>query len=158
LQKCSLGREFSGGIFPRRNRARRVAVTQGMTTTNALGFMVLGLGMIFAPAEAPQLFPVNAGDGSCTSALWLELMGPLQFLLGLGVAARNEAIRLQAAIESWDPLGRVFDLAEVRWAMPASLYAATIHWAAEEMAAPYHGYFFEAAPIPDSEPALSLAG
>jgi hypothetical protein len=106
-----------------------------MTTTNALGFIVLGLGMLLVPADIPQLFPINAGDGSSTSALWLELMGPLQFLLGLAVAGRNEAIRLQAAIEGWDPLGQTFDLAEVRWAMPASLYAVATDWTVEGVAA-----------------------
>jgi hypothetical protein len=83
----------------------------------------------------PLLFTVNAGDGSCTSALWLELMGSLNFLLGLVVAGRNETIRLHEAIETWDPPGRVFDLAEVRWAMPASLYAVSIPWTAAEQAA-----------------------
>jgi hypothetical protein len=108
-----------------------------MTTANALAFILLGLGMACAPAEAPLLFPANAGDGSSTSALWLELMGPLSFLLGLLVAAQNETIRLRAAIETWDlePVGRTFDLAEVRWAMPASLYALPIHWAADERVA-----------------------
>ncbi len=106
-----------------------------MTTNNAIGFILLGLGMIFSPAELPQLFPVNAGDGSCTSALWLEVMGPMNCLIGLTVAAHNETIRLRALIETWDPLGRTFDLAEVRWAMPASLYAVTIDWTAEAVAA-----------------------
>ena len=106
-----------------------------MTTNNALGFILLGLGMICAPTEAPLLFPANAGDGSSTSALWLGVMGPLSFLLGLTGAVYNEALRLRAGIEAWDPLGQMFDLAEVRWAMPASLYAVTVNWAVEEVAA-----------------------
>jgi len=106
-----------------------------MTTTNALGFMLLGLGMFFAPAEAAAFFPVDAGDGSSTSALWLELMGPSNFLLGLVVVAHNETVRLRAAIETWHPRGQMFDLAEVRWAIPSSLYAGSIHWTPEELAA-----------------------
>src|SRR3954469_1975417 len=101
-------------------------VPQGMTTNNALGFTLLGLGMIFAPTEVPQFFPANAGDGSCTSALWLGVMGSMNFLLGLGVALHNETLRLHAAIETWDPLGQIFDLTEVRWAVPASLYAVSV--------------------------------
>jgi len=81
--------------------------------------------MILAPAEWPQLFPANAGDGSCTSALWLVVMGPLHVLLGLTMVLRNETARVRLAIETWDPLGRPFDQPEVQWAMPASLYAAT---------------------------------
>jgi len=107
-----------------------------MTTNNALVFLLLGLGMIFAPTELPQLFPANAGDGSCTSALWLGVMGLVNFLLGTGVAGYNETIRLHAAIGTWDPIGRPFDLAEVRWAMPASLYAVATDWRADGTAAP----------------------
>ncbi|MEJ1972588.1 MAG: hypothetical protein WDM96_09055 [Lacunisphaera sp.] len=106
-----------------------------MTTNNAIGFILVGLGMIFAPAEWPQFFPTNAGDGSCTSGLWLGVMGSLNFLIGLAAAAHNETIRLRTFIETWEPLGQGFDLAEVRWAMPASLYAVTIDWSAEGLAA-----------------------
>lgn len=106
-----------------------------MTTNNALVFVLLGLGMFFAPAELPQLFPANAGDGSSTSGLWLGVMGVGQMLLGLTIAMHNEIIRLRAAIEEWDSLERTFDLAEVRWAMPASFYAVAVDWRPGEAAA-----------------------
>ena len=104
-----------------------------MTTNNAIAFLVLGLGMFLAPVEFPQFFPPNAMDGSCTSALWLGLMGALQLAMGAGFAAYNETVRLQAAIHAWDPLERPFDLAQLRWAMPASLYAAAGDWRVEDL-------------------------
>ena len=106
-----------------------------MTTNNALVFVLLGLGMFFAPAEMPQLFPADAGDGSCTSELWLGVMGLMQVLLGLTMAMHNETMRLRAAIEAWDSLDRTFDHAEVQWAMPASLYAVAVDWRPGEAAA-----------------------
>jgi len=105
-----------------------------MTTNNALVFLLLGLGMFFAPTELPQLFPANAGDGSSTSELWLGVMGLMQVVLGLTIAVQNETIRLRAAIEAWDSLDRTFDHAEVQWAMPASLYAVAVDWRPGEVA------------------------
>jgi hypothetical protein len=99
-------------------------VSRSMTTNNALAFLLLGVGMFFVPLEWPQLFPANAGDGSCTSALWLGVMGTLQALLGAGQVMQNEILRLRQAIEAWDPLGRPFDQPEAQWAMPASFFAA----------------------------------
>jgi hypothetical protein len=106
-----------------------------MTTNNALVFFLVGLGMLFAPAELPQFFPGDAVDGSNTSALWLGLMGLIQSVLGLAVAMHNETIRLRAAIEAWEPLDRTFDHAQVRWSMPASLYARVGDWRQGELAA-----------------------
>ena len=93
-----------------------------MTTNNSLVFLLLGVAMFCAPGELPQFFPANAGDGSCTSALWLEVMGVAQALLGFVAVLQNEIVRLQATIESWEPLGRTFDMPEVQWVAPASLY------------------------------------
>lgn len=106
-----------------------------MTTNNALIFFLVGLAMLFAPAEVPQYFPANAGDGSSTSALWLGLMGLMQGVLGLSVALHNETIRLRTAIEAWVALDRTFDHAEVRWAMPPSLYARISGWRQGELVA-----------------------
>ena len=94
-----------------------------MTTSHAFGFAVLGVGMIFAPACWPESFMPNAMDGSCTSALWLEVMGAVHFLIGLLTGLQNELTRLAAAFEEMDlPASRMFDLPELRWTMPASLY------------------------------------
>jgi hypothetical protein len=95
-----------------------------MTTNNALAFLLLGVGMFMAPFEWPQFFPANAGDGSCTSALWLGVMGTLQAVLGAGQVMQNELIRLRHAIETWESLDRTFDVPEAQWAMPASLFVA----------------------------------
>ena len=123
LQIVPYNRGISWENFHRWNRGRKRAVTLGMTTNNSLVFFTLGVAMIFAPVELPQFFPANAGDGSCTSALWLGVMGVAQAFLGLVAALHNETIRLRAAIESWDPIGRTFDMPEVQWVVPASLYA-----------------------------------
>ena len=79
--------------------------------------------MFFAPGELPEFFPANAGDGSCTSALWLGVMGVAQTLLGVIAVLQNETARVRAAIESWDPIGQTFSQPEVQWVAPASLYA-----------------------------------
>lgn len=79
--------------------------------------------MFFAPAYWPESFVANTMDGSCTSALWLEVMGVMNFLIGAVVMMRNELSRLYAAVEEMDLSGwRMFDLPEVRWTMPASLF------------------------------------
>ena len=104
------------------NRGGSGAVTLGMTTSNSLVFFFLGVAMVFAPAELPQFFPANAGDGSCTSALWLGVMGVAQALLGLTAALFNETARVRAAIERWDPIGQTFNQPDVQWVAPASLY------------------------------------
>jgi len=106
-----------------------------MTTNNSLVFLLLGVAMFFAPLELPQLFPANAGDGSCTSALWLGVMGVAQAMLGLAAALHNETTRIRVAIESWEPLGQTFDLPEVQWAMPPSLYVVAGNMTASETAA-----------------------
>ena len=94
-----------------------------MTTLHAFGFSVLGAGMIFAPACWPGSFLPNALDGSCTSALWLEVMGAVHFLIGSVTGLRNELTRRYLAFEEMDlPGSRMFDLPAVRWTMPASLY------------------------------------
>ena len=94
-----------------------------MTTSHAFGFSLLGMGMIFAPAYWPESFVANAMDGSCTSALWLETMGVMNFLIGSVTVLRNELARLYLAVESMDLQGwQMFDLPEVRWSMPASLF------------------------------------
>jgi hypothetical protein len=56
-----------------------------MTTTNAIGFFLLGTAMIFVPALAPGFFAVTNIYGYNTSALWLEVMGSFNSFLGLVV-------------------------------------------------------------------------
>ena len=89
--------------------------------------------MVFAPAYYPESFMPNAMDGSCTSALWLEVMGTMNFLIGSVIGLRNELTRLYMAFEEMDLHGwRMFDLSEVRWTMPASLYELELAVAVED--------------------------
>lgn len=64
----------------------------GMTLSNALGFSVIGLGMILLPQLAPAW--CASADGlaaSSTRVLWLETMGVLQFGLGSVAGLRGLA-------------------------------------------------------------------
>ncbi len=63
-----------------------------MTTLNAFGFFLFGIGMFFAPAFFPQYFAANALDGSSTSALWLGVMGLFQGAMGIACLILNEAV------------------------------------------------------------------
>ena len=111
------------GNFARSEQGPGGSVPTDMTTSHALGFALLGMGMIFLPAYAPESFLAKAMDGSNTSTLWLELMGGMNFLLGMITALRNELTRLALAFEAMDLPGRqMLDLSEVQWTMPASLY------------------------------------
>jgi hypothetical protein len=93
-----------------------------MTTSQSLGFLVLGLGMFLAPAYWPESFVVVGVDGNNTSALWLEVMGPVNTLLGVLVTLHNELTRLNAAFERIHLMDWMLDHAEVRWIMPESVY------------------------------------
>lgn len=68
-----------------------------MTTPHACAFVLVGLGMIAAPAVVPEHF----GDRQMQSAIWMVFMGSLQavggatFLLAAGL---NEARRLFALV------------------------------------------------------------
>jgi hypothetical protein len=57
-----------------------------MNLPNALGFFMLGLAMIVAPAIAPP----NVALGE-VSALWLQFMGLVIFLIGSGGTAKGLA-------------------------------------------------------------------
>ena len=63
-----------------------------MTTSNALGFFLVGIAMFFVPALLPDSFAVRALDGSSTSALWLGVMGLFKAAMGIFYVARNEAV------------------------------------------------------------------
>jgi hypothetical protein len=56
-----------------------------MKMINALGFLACGDLMFFLPALLPAYFPPNARLGSNTSALWLELMGVVNNVVGVGL-------------------------------------------------------------------------
>ena len=73
-----------------------------MNESNALGFLLLGLGMLWLPALAPGLIPPSPVFGTSTRELWLVFMGTLNTLLGacvLGWGAILQAWRIPAWLE-----------------------------------------------------------
>jgi hypothetical protein len=57
-----------------------------MTLSNACGFLVLGLGMLWLPELAPSLVAVpSVFGGPSTRELWLLFMGTLNTTLGASV-------------------------------------------------------------------------
>lgn len=79
-------------VRPVRRNWHTVRFGYGMTTSNALGFFILGIAMLFAPALLPDSFAIRALDGSSTSALWLGVMGLFKTSTGMFYIARNEAV------------------------------------------------------------------
>jgi len=65
-----------GGDFP---------LSSIMTWSNACGFCLLGLAMLWLPALAPGLIATNPFFGTSTRELWLQFMGTLNASLGAGV-------------------------------------------------------------------------
>jgi hypothetical protein len=65
-----------------------------MATIHAVIFFLVGVAMEVAPAAAPDFFPPGRLDGTNTSALWLQAMGWLNALIGLGYLARLELVPL----------------------------------------------------------------
>ncbi len=61
-----------------------MAIKRRMTLRNAGGFLSFGLVMGLLPLLAPSWFPRTGIDGTSTRALWLEVMGVMQTLLGGG--------------------------------------------------------------------------
>ena len=53
-----------------------------MKSNDAPGFFVMGTLMTFLPALLPAYFPPTGLDGTNTSALWLEVMGVVNNLVG----------------------------------------------------------------------------
>jgi hypothetical protein len=64
-----------------------------MNILHALGFFILGLTMAILPELAPAFVPANATFGDVT-ALWLEFMGGVLFLVGSGYMAKCIAAAL----------------------------------------------------------------
>ena len=53
-----------------------------MNNRNAWGFVSFGTVMSLLPLLAPAWFPPTGIDGASTRAIWLEVMGVFQLLLG----------------------------------------------------------------------------
>ncbi len=59
-----------------------------MKSSDAPGFLAIGSLMTFLPAFLPAYFPATGLDGTNASALWLEVMGAVNSLIGIGLVAR----------------------------------------------------------------------
>jgi len=94
-----------------------------MNTTHASLFTVTGCLFLFMPALSPGDFTKLGPDGSCASALWLGIMGFALCSIGLSWLTSEGVQRMRAAIENFDPVLPRLDATQVRWSMPASLYA-----------------------------------
>jgi hypothetical protein len=53
-----------------------------MNIANAFGFFVIGTAMIVSPMLAPAGFPPTGFDGTSARALWLDVVGASQVLIG----------------------------------------------------------------------------
>lgn len=80
---------FSGIKFAREN---------GMGSSNAVAFLLLGSLMGFLPALMPVHF---SSSEISTSELWLEFMGILQGSLGMFYLIRNEVQPVFANLTAW---------------------------------------------------------
>ncbi len=72
-----------------------------MTWTNAFGFVIVGLAMLWLPALAPGLVAPGAGHlVASTREIWLLFMGTLNTSLGAGVLGWY-AMRQLWSIPAW---------------------------------------------------------
>lgn len=72
-----------------------------MTLSNAFGFLLLGMGMLWLPEVAPGLVAASpVFGGPSTRELWLLFMGSLNTSLGAGVLGWH-AIRQAWQIPAW---------------------------------------------------------
>jgi hypothetical protein len=93
-----------------------------MTWSNACGFCLLGLAMLWLPALAPGLIAPNPFFGTSTQELWLQFMGTFNASLGagtLGWHAMKQAWRLPVWLELPMPQPELMPVA-----LPQSVRAA----------------------------------
>lgn len=74
-----------------------------MTSLYAYGFLVLGGALHLLPLVAPAHFPPNSIDGANTSALWLQLMGWVNGVIGAFYLLRLEILPGIAQVLAWRP-------------------------------------------------------
>ncbi len=95
-----------------------------MNNGNAAGFLCLGAAMWLLPVLNPSWFPPVAVDGSSTRALWLQLMGAVEFAFGFIYLLRHGCI---PALVTWRKSAvRRGAIATGEWqtdALPASILA-----------------------------------
>lgn len=74
-----------------------------MTSLHAYGFLILGSIGHVLPLVAPGQFPPNSVDGANTSALWLQVMGAVNGVIGAFYLIRLEIIPFVAQVLAWRP-------------------------------------------------------
>lgn len=74
-----------------------------MTNLHAYGFLAFGGLLRLLPLVAPGLFPPNSIDGANTSALWLQVMGWVNSLIGAFYLTRLEILPFVAQVLAWRP-------------------------------------------------------
>ena len=74
-----------------------------MTNLHAYGFLAFGALLRLLPLAAPGQFPPNSIDGANTSALWLQLMGWINGLIGTFYLLRLEILPFVAQVLAWRP-------------------------------------------------------
>jgi hypothetical protein len=74
-----------------------------MTIGNALGFFLLGSGMIFLPTHAPEFFPADDLSQLSRSVLWLNFMGWVNGGLGGFYLTKNALVPRILHLLEWRP-------------------------------------------------------
>ena len=74
-----------------------------MTNVHAYGFLTFGGLLHLLPLVAPAQFPPNSVDGANTSALWLQVMGWVNCLIGTVYLLRLEVLPFVAQVLAWRP-------------------------------------------------------
>jgi len=82
-----------------------------MNASNAVIFALVGAAMELLPRLFPSWFPPSGGDQSSGRALWLGVMGALQFGLGFGYIVRLQIVPLAMRLLSAMPAGERGSLA-----------------------------------------------
>ena len=74
-----------------------------MTNVHAYGFLVFGGLLHLLPLVAPAHFPPNSVDGANTSALWLQVMGWVNGVIGAFYLIRLDMVPFVAHVLAWRP-------------------------------------------------------
>ena len=81
-----------------------MSVLGRMTIGNALGFFLLGTGMIFVPLHAPEIFISDDFSKLSRSTLWLNFMGWVNGTLGGFYLVKNAVVPQIIRILEWRPV------------------------------------------------------
>jgi hypothetical protein len=90
-----------------------------MTAIDSYAFLLLGAVMQIVPAIAPQHFPPEGIVGTNGSALWLQFMGWVNYLLGAAFVAQLQILPGLKRLAQWS---------QTSWdqAIPTELFRPTV--------------------------------